>query len=194
MIDGLHGGLAHLLALATTSGCLLFGLLAVMLPETDIHIALNVYDMVGDVADHLFLNGPPEEVELTDGGLLNGRLTADLEVDAFATTEGVKETLAVGLEFALVMEVHHELARGGRITLHQGITDVEFLGVVRDEPVYKPQTDRRCTGQHRHDLLKPPRLIVEVLEPANNEVLFALDAIFEGLTLTAIAVVHPCLC
>jgi hypothetical protein len=24
--------------------------------------------------------------------------------------------------------------------------------------------------------------------------LFALDAIFEGLTLTAIAVVHPCLC
>lgn len=117
MIDGLHGGLAHLLALAATRECLLFGLLAVMLPETDIHVALNVGNMVGDVADHLFLNGPSEEVELADGGLLNGRLTADLKVDAFATAEGVKEALAVGLEFALVMEVHHELTRGRRITL-----------------------------------------------------------------------------
>ncbi len=141
MIDGLHGGLAHLLALTTTGGRLLFGLLAVMLPETDIHIALNVGDMVGDVADHLFLNGPPEEVELADGGLLNGRLTADLEVDAFATAEGIKETLAVGLEFALVMEMHHELARSGRVALYQGVTDIELLGVVRDKPVNQTETD-----------------------------------------------------
>jgi len=194
MIDGLHGRLAHLFALAAAGRCLLFGLLAVMLPETDIHVALNVGDMVGDVADHLFLNSPPEEVELADGGLLNGRLTADLEIDAFTATEGIKETLAVGLEFALVMEVHHELARGGWITLHQGITDVELLGVVRDKPVNETEADRRRACQYGHNLLKPPRLIVEVLEPADNEVLFALDAILEGLTLTAIAVVHPCLC
>lgn len=141
MIDGLHGGLTHLLALAATRRRLLFGLLAVMLPETDIHIALNVGNMVGDVANHLFLNGPPEEVKLADGGLLNGRLTAHLEVDAFATTERVKETLTVGLEFALVMEMHHELARGGRVTLHQGITDVELLGVVRDKPVNQTEAD-----------------------------------------------------
>ncbi len=192
MIDRLHGGLAHLLALAATRGRLLFGLLAVMLPETDIHIALNVGDMIGDVADHLFLNGPPEEVELANGGLLNGRLTAYLEVDAFATAEGIKESLAIGLEFALVMEMHHELARGGRVTLHQGITDIELLGVVRDKPVNKAQTDGRCTGQYGHDLFQSPRLIVEVLEPADNEVLFALDAILEGLALRSI--VHPCLC
>ena len=117
MIDRLHGRLAHLLALAATGGCLLFGLLAIMLPETDIHVALNVGDMVGDVVDHLFLNGPPEEVELAHRCLLNGRLTADLEVDSFTATERVKESLAVGLEFALVMEVHHELARGRWITL-----------------------------------------------------------------------------
>jgi len=153
MIDGLHGGLTHLLALAATRGSLLFGLLAVMLPETNIHITLNVGDMVGDVADHLFLNGPPEEVELTDGGLLNRRLTADLEVDAFATTEGIKETLAVGLELALIMEVHHELAGGRWIAFNKGITDIELLGVVRDEPVNKAETDRRGAGQHGHDLL-----------------------------------------
>lgn len=73
------------------------------------------------------------------------------------------------------MEMHHELA------ILVQVTDIEFLGIVRDEPVDQPQTNGARTGQNRKHGLESPRLIVEILEPANNEVLFALDAILECL-------------
>ncbi len=109
VIDGLHGGVAHLLAFTAASRGFLLGRLTVVLPETGVHVMLYFCGMLQNVADDIFLEGPPEEVQLAHGGLLNGRLTANLEADALAATEGVKQTLAVGLELAFVLEVYHEL-------------------------------------------------------------------------------------
>ena len=176
VIHRLHRRMTHLLALAPTGGCLDFGLLTVMFPETDIHIALNIGDVFQNILDNPLLYGPTEEIQLAHSGLLNRCLTANLEADAFATAKRIKEALGIRLEFALVMEVHHELA------VLLGIRDIEFLGIIRDEPVYEAETDGAGTGEDRKDFLKSPRLIIEILEPADYEILFALDAVLECLT------------
>ena len=80
------------------------------------------------------------------------------------------------------MKVDHELA------ILVKIADVVFLGIVRHEPVDEAQTHGAGAGQYRHHLFKTPRLIVEILEPADNEILFSLDAILGGLTSRG---VHP---
>ena len=143
MVDGLHGGMAHLLALAPTGGCLRLGLLAVMFPETDIHIFLNRGEMFQDIGNDSLLNGPTEEIQLAHCCLLNRRLAADLETDSFATAKRIKEALGIRLEFAFVMEVDEELP------IFMQIGHVEFLGVVGHEPVYKSETDWTRTGQNR---------------------------------------------
>ena len=130
VIDRLHRRMTHLLALTPTGGRLDFGLLTIVLPETNIHVALNIGDVLQNILDDSFLYGPTEEIQLAHSGLLYRCMTANLEADAFATAKRIEEALGIGLEFALVMEVHHELA----ILLR--IRDVEFLGIVRDEPVH----------------------------------------------------------
>lgn len=100
-----------------------------MFLETHIHIPLNIGDMIQDILDDPLLQSPAEEVQLADGGLFNRRRTADLEADAFTTAERIKETLGIRLEFAFIMEMHHELCGILRIA------DVELLGIVGDEPV-----------------------------------------------------------
>ncbi len=174
--NGLRRALAHLLALAATGGGLLLRLLAVMLPETHVHVLLDVSGVLHNIIYHALLNGPTEEVELAHGRLLNRGLPADLETDTLATTEGVEQALRVGLELAFVVEVHHEGA------LLQRVADVELLGVVRHEPVDQTETDGRLALQNGCDLLKAPRLVVEVLEPADDEILLALNAALQGLT------------
>ena len=109
MIDRLHRRLAHFLPLPAPRRCLGLNFLAVMLPETDIHIALNRRHVLQDIAHHTLLNRPAEEIELAHGGLFNRCMTTNLETDALPPTEWVKETLRIGLELALVVEVHHEL-------------------------------------------------------------------------------------
>jgi len=112
-------------------------------------------------------------------------MTADLETDALATTEGVEQTLAISLELALVVEMDHELAGFVRVV------DVEFLGIIRHEPVDQSQTHGRFTRQNRHNLLETTRLIVEILEPPDNEILLALNArMFECLSLSLRRCVH----
>ena len=120
---------------------------------------------------------------MADGGLFDGRRAADLEADALTTAEGVKEPLGIGLEFALVVEMHHEL-RG-----ILGVADVKLLGIVGDEPVDQAKADGRCPGQNGEDGFQPTRLVVEVLEPTDNEILFALDAILDRMTGP-----NPCCC
>ena len=100
-----------------------------MLLETHIHITLNIRDMIQDILDDALFKCPAEEIELPHGGLFYGRRTTNLEADSLTTTERVEETLRIGLEFALVMEVDHEL--GG----FQWVADVEFLGIIRNEPI-----------------------------------------------------------
>ena len=183
MVHRLHRGMAHLLALPAARRRLRLRLLAIMLLETNIHIALNIGDVCQNISDHAHLNRPSEEIELADGCLLYRCLAANLETDALPSAEGIKEPLRIRLEFALVVEMDHKLTyriRGIRI-IGQRITNIELLGIVGDEPVYETQTHRRCTCQNRQNLGQSSRLIVELLEPADNEILFALDAVLQCL-------------
>lgn len=182
MVDGLHGGGAHLLSFPATRRGLFSGRFAVMLPETRIHIALNVGGVLQNVVNYSFLECPPEEIQLAHGGLIDRWLPADLERDAFAATEGIEETLAIRLEFALVLEMDYELL------VVEEVAHIELLGVVRDEPLDDAETHGGRTRQKGCDLLNASRLIVEILEPADNKVLLALDATFGG----SACCVHPC--
>ncbi len=181
VIDRLHRRMAHLLPLAASRRRLHLRLLTVMFPETHVHITLNVRCVCQNVADHALLNGPAEEVELAHRRLLNRRLATDLEADALATAKRIKKALRIRLELTLVMEVDHELTR--RRVFCQGIADIELLGIIRDEPVDETETDCARPCQNGEHLFQPPRLVVEVLEPADDEILFALDAVLHGLTL-----------
>ena len=182
MIDGLHRRMTHFLALAAAGGRLVLRLLAVMLPETDIHVALNVGDVGQNVVDHAHLDGPTEEIQLADGGLFDGSLAANLEADALAAAERIEEPLGIGLEFALVVKMHHKLAGGVGGCIGKWIAHVELFGIVGHEPVDETEAHGRLAGQDGEHLGEPSRLIVEVLEPTDDEILFALDAILEGLT------------
>ena len=136
MVDRFCRRSAHLLAFPAPGARLGLRFLAVMFLEADIHIPLNIGDMIQDILDDALFQGPAKEVQLTHSGLFDGCRTADLETDALATAKRVKETLGIGLEFALVVKMHHEL-RG-----LQGIAYVEFLGIVGDKPVNQTKADR----------------------------------------------------
>ena len=110
---------------------------------------------------------------MSHSSLFNGRRTADLEANAFTTAERIEEPLGIRLQFALVVEMYHEL-RG-----ILGIADVELLGIVGDKPVDQTEADGGCPGQDREDGFQPTRLVVEVLEPTDNEILFALDTVLD---------------
>lgn len=131
MIHRLHGRMTHLLALTTTRRCLVFGVLAIVFPETYVHIFLDRIDVRQNILNDPLLDGPAEEIQLANCGLLNRRLAANLEADSLAATKRIKQTLGIRLEFAFVMEMHHELS------VLVEITDIEFLGIVRDEPIYQ---------------------------------------------------------
>lgn len=171
VIDGLHRGMTHLLALATTRARLGLGFLAVMFPETDVHILFNVGQMLQNIRNDAFLNGPTEEIQLAHCSLLNGRVAADLKTDPFPPTERIKEPLGIRLEFAFVMEMDEEL------TLFLDVGHIELLGIIGYKPINETETDGTRAGQNRQNLLQSSRLIVEGLEPSDYKVLFPLDAI-----------------
>ena len=81
-----------------------------MFLETHIHITFDIRDMIQDILDNALLECPAEEVELAHGGLFDRCGAVYLETDPLSATKGIKEPLGIGLEFALVVEVHHELA------------------------------------------------------------------------------------
>jgi len=136
VVHRLQRRLAHLLALPPPRRRLLLRFLAVMLPETRIHIALNIHRVLENVAYYSFLDRPPEEIQLAHRRLLNCRLAQDLERDPLAAAEGIKEPLRIGLELTLVMEVYLES------TIIDRITDIQLLAVVRHEPIDEPERDR----------------------------------------------------
>ena len=181
VIHRLHGRLAHFLPLPAPRRCLRLDFLAIMLPETDIHITLNRNDILQDILDHALLNRPAEEIELAHRGLFDGRVAANLEADALSATKRVKEALRIGLELALVMEVHHELT-GQTCVIRKRVADVELLGIVRDEPVNEAETHGTAASQNGQHLFESPRLVIKILEPTDDEILFALDAALLGLS------------
>lgn len=109
MTDRLHRRGAHLLALAATRGRFCLGFLTVVLPETRVHITFNIGCVFENVGHYSLLERPPEEIQLAHRGLLDLRLVADLERNALAAAERIKQTLAVGFELALVLEMDNEL-------------------------------------------------------------------------------------
>lgn len=136
VVHGLHGGVTHLLALSAARRCLLLSRLTIVFPEARIHIGLNRGDVLENVVNDSLLDGPPEEVQLTHGGLLNRRLTAHLETDPLATAKRIEESLAIGLELTLIVEMNEKL------TAIEGVGHVKLLGVVRDEPIDQTEGGR----------------------------------------------------
>ena len=135
--------MTHLLALAATRWRLRVGLLAIVFPVAGIHIVFDVSCVGQNVGHHSLFDGPTEEVELANGGLLNGLLTADLKADALTTAERIEESLGIRLEFAFVVKVHQKLT-GWRVrSFDQRIGDVELFGIVGHKPVNQTQTHGR---------------------------------------------------
>ena len=157
MTDRLHGRRAHLLALATPRRRFCLGLLTVVLPEARIHVMLNCGSILKDVGHHALLDRPPEEVELTNSGLLDLGLSVDLERNALTTTERIKQPLAIRLEFALILEMDNELF------VIEEVGHIELFGIVGDEPLDDTETNRRGARQKWQNLINAPRIIVELL-------------------------------
>lgn len=170
MIYELHRGSAHLFASSAAGRGLGLRLLTIVLPEAGIHIVLNRGGVLENVGENSFLDCPPEEVQLAHRGLLNRRRAGRLEADPVATAERVKQTFGVGLEFAFVLEMDDELLA------IQRVADIELLGVVGDEPFYHAEADGSAAVEEGCNLRNASGCIVELLEPADNELLFALDA------------------
>jgi len=142
----------------------------VVLAHTDVHVLLNSLQILHNIGNDLLLKGPAEEVQLTNRGD-KGLVTARLEHDPFAPTEGIEEPLRVGLELPLIVEIDEELP------LVEDITDVVLFGIVRYEPINESQTDSRFTLQDREYSFEPPRISEEFAQPGHDELLFALDPI-----------------
>ena len=127
---------AHLLAFTTPRDRFCFGLLAVVLPETRIHIVLNGRGVLQYVGYNTLLQRPPEEVQLTHSGFLNLGLAVDLERNTLAATERIKQPLTVRFELTLVLEMDDELF------VIQEVGHIELLGIVCDEPLHHAETNR----------------------------------------------------
>ena len=178
----LHGGCAHLFPATAPRGGLGLRLLAVMLPETRVHIGFNRGGVFQNVGQHALLNRPAEEIQLAHGGLLNRGRTDRLKADPVATAEWIKQPLGIGLEFALVLKMDDELLAVQRIT------DIELLGVVCCEPFYYAEADGGGAVQKGQNLLNAAGRIVKLLEPSHDQLLFALNAVLLGGTVG----VHRC--
>ena len=92
--------LAHLLTLTASRGalntftsCSLTLLLLVVVTEAIVHIRLNLLRMRKNIVDHLLVNRPPEEVELSDCGVCESSLPPDRELNAIPPAERIKESL-----------------------------------------------------------------------------------------------------
>ncbi len=104
-----------------------------MLLERGIHIFLNGFAILGYMLENLLFNGPPEKVQLTNSGrdLL---VATGLKEDTLPSAKGVKETLGIGIELALVLEIDQEL------TVTEEIRGVVLFRIVGDEIVNETET------------------------------------------------------
>ncbi len=136
MTDRLHSGGAHLLTLAPPRRRFCLGFLTIVFPEARVHVVLNSGSVLQNVGHHALLDRPPEEVELTNSGLLDLGLSVHLERNALTATERIKQTLAVCFELALVLEVDNELF------VIEEVGHIELFGIIGDEPLDHAETNR----------------------------------------------------
>ena len=147
MIHRLHRRLAHLFALPAPCWRSALWILTVMLAEARVHVRLNRLLISQNVAKDALLDRPTEEIQLADRRLINGIMPTNLETNTVATTEWIKESFGIRLEFTLIMKVDHKLA------IVHWIGHIELLGIVRHEPVNKTEADRRSAAQNGQDFL-----------------------------------------
>ena len=144
-----------------------------MLFQRLIHIRLNRLSMLQHVLENLLFDKPAKEVELSHRRH-KGLDAACLKHNTLAATEGVEETLAVGIEFPLVMKVNEKVpAARGKGCIH-------LLGVIRNEIVDESKTDGRDALDDGNELFQSSGHRVEFLKPRDDVVLLALNAILDG--------------
>lgn len=136
--------------------------------ESCVHIPLNRLAIDRDVLQNVLLDRPAKEVELTDSRhkLL---MAACLKQDALPSAKRVKKTFGIRIQFALIVEIDKELA------LPHKIRRIVLLGVVCDEVIHKSKTYGGLALQNRHESIEMSRMHVELLQPSNDQILFALN-------------------
>jgi hypothetical protein len=127
-----------------------------------------------DIIQNTLFKSPAEEIELSDGGqecLISGYL----ETNALATTKGIKQFFAVGLQLVLVIHIHDEFLA------IQDIGSAIRLAIIRDEPVDEAKTYLARALKKIHNFVDICASPVETLETGNNEFLLAMNLLLTSL-------------
>ena len=103
-------------------------------------------------------------------------MARNLKENPLTTAERVEQLLAVRLQLRLVVYVDEELLA------IQDIRDTVLLRIVCHEPVNEAETHGTAASQNGQHLFESPRLVIKILEPTDDEILFALDAALLGLS------------
>jgi len=103
-----------------------------------IHVLLDFLIMFLNVIHDTVLDGPFEEIQLSNGGF-HVFFIVIWNLDAVPTTKRVETFLAIRLEFQFVIVIHLE-SRGARGAGHfQVIHRVVFFGVIGDKPIHNAE-------------------------------------------------------
>ena len=99
------------------------------------HVRLYVLRMRVNIFEDVVFDDPPEEVELSDGGL-DVFVFGVVIIDAIPAPERIKVLLRVRFQLSSVAQIHVEKGgRGVRTVFLEGNDDVFLLGIVGHEPV-----------------------------------------------------------
>ena len=99
-----------------------------------VHVLLDLLVVLVQVIEDLILDGPLEEIELS-----NGRAQIH-ELDALPPTKGIEHLFAVRLEMALVCEVYNRV-----LAVLRQIGNVVLLCVIGHKPINESQTYARVS-------------------------------------------------
>ena len=87
-----------------------------------------------DIIVNILFNKPTKEIQLSYG-CHKRRKTTGFKLNPLTTAKRIKQTLGVGVEFTLVIEVHQKmLVVGTKGCIH-------LFGVVGDKIIDQPKTD-----------------------------------------------------
>lgn len=139
----------------------------------------NILFMGLHVIQNLGLQCPPKKVQLSNRGheLL---MVGDRKHDALAAAVRVKILLRIGLELALVTEIHEEFLSV------EGVANETLTTVFGDEPVNDTKTERGLTIQINKYFINFRMVGIKSLQTGNDELGLAFDFTLSGLWITKI--------
>jgi len=137
-----------------------------------VHILFDDLTMFRQKFQDLLFDEPAEEIQLPDRGLKGFHVTC-LKQYTFPATEGVKQTFAIGVQLALVVEIHQKMTS----CLSKG--RIHLLGVVCDKVIDKAKADGRGPLQNRKQFVKVSGFAVKLLEPTDDLILFTLNTVLD---------------